>query len=158
MAGDPHGPNRLTNYSEIHDKVMRRFIAENFVLSDGTAIEPYPPGFFILQGRIECIGGIRLDVWKVLARVDGEGAAIRVQNVAYCYNAVLQGLGNILRYDSPHLDGHNEFHHVHRYNILRGDTDGTLERSNWPHLGDVIEELRNWYYDHFEEIEKLQGR
>ena len=72
-----------------------------------------------------------------------------VQTVAYSYNAALNGRGVILRYDSPHVH-HNHLHHVHRYDVLKGDSTGRLEpvdQDEWPTLGEVVEELRVWYYD-----------
>ena len=151
MAADPHGANKLTDYIQIHETVMRQFIADGFVIRDGTGVSGYGTGLFLFDGTIECQGGIVLEVRKVLKRVDGHGAATRVQTIEYSYNGLLTGRGCILRYDGPHLP-HRLIHHVHRYDVLNGDKEGIIERSEWPHLGEVIEELRAWYYDNFDTL------
>ncbi len=151
MVADPHGPNKLTDYIQIHETVMQRFLADGFVIRDGTGLFAYGAGLFLLDGLIECLGGILLEVRKVLRHMDGRGASMRVQTVLYSYNALLPGRGCILRYDSPHE--HRPTHHVHRYDVLNGDKIGRIEPCAWPHLGDVVEELRTWYYDNFDKLQ-----
>jgi len=150
VAADPHGPNKLTDYIQIHETVMQQFIADGFVIRDGTGFTGYGIGLFLLDGPVECQGGIVLEVRKVLKRVDGHGASTRVQTIEYSYNGVLTGRGCILRYDGPHL--HRPMHHVHRYDVLNGDKEGTIQPSEWPSLGQVVEELRAWYYDNFDKL------
>ena len=129
---------------------MQRFVADGFVIRDGTALSGYGTGLFLLDGVVECLGRITLEVHKLLRHVDGHGGYTRVQSIEYNYNAVLVGRGCILRYDSPHL--HRPTHHVHRYDVLRGDKTGTVEPCEWPHLGSVVEELRTWYYENAERL------
>ncbi len=138
-----HGRNRLSNYVEIHATVMSRFVDENFVLVDGLAIDPLGNGQIWIHGHIKCAGGVEITVDKYLAIVD-EGPPVSVQTVDYSYNASVSGLGNIFRYDSPHED-HNDFHHRHAYDVFAGDVVGTVTKlTEWPTLGEVIEELRAW--------------
>ena len=153
MPGSKHGPNKLSNYREVHSTWMHRLRAEGFVLDDGVEFQLFGAGYIVLAGRIECVAGICVDVWKVL-RVDGKGASALVQTIEYSYNATITGLGNILRYDSPH-DSHRLHHHVHHYDVLAGDRDGTVEDTSdtdWPTLGEVLEELRDWYYTNFDRL------
>lgn len=154
MPGSKHGPNKLSNYREVHSTWMHRLQAEGFVLDDGVEFQPFGTGLIVLAGRIQCVGGIYVDVWKVLVAVDGSGPAVRVQSVAYSYNAAVPGLGNILRYDSPHA-GHRGHHHVHRYDVFSNDRDGTVadtSDTDWPTLGEVLDELRDWYYENFDRL------
>ena len=59
-----HGPNRLSNYKNIHQTVMEQFLREDFVLSENLSFEDRGDGFLSLEGRIECIGNIYIEVIK----------------------------------------------------------------------------------------------
>lgn len=157
--GDPHGPNKLANYVQVHESVMEHHRKTGFVLRDTLAFEPLDAGrSILLKGEIYCQGRIRIDVTKTLVIVDGEGASTRVQTSEYRYHACVIDVGNVLRYCSPHPD-HNTDHHVHRYDIFRGDEHGTTTlhgRAGWPHLGDVIAELHRWYDAHKDRVDALR--
>jgi hypothetical protein len=151
-VGKKHGPNRLSNYLETHDTVMQQFVTRGFVLSNELSFWPYGQGLFVLAGDVRCLGHFTLRIAKVLEVVGGEPGNRLVQTAAYSYNGFLEGLGNILRYDSPHDPAHRPFHHVHRYRVLEGDTDGTVEEiaeDAWPTIGDVLMELEEFYYENF---------
>lgn len=149
-----HGPNKLQAYLQIHQTVMERMLHNGFVLSDNLVFTPVHNALY-LDGEILCQGGIRLDVSKEIAILEGVGADALVRTISYSYNAFLIGRGNILRYDSPHAT-HNQEHHVHRYDVLRGDTRGTLtfleDEAGRPTLGEVITELERWYYEHYDDL------
>jgi hypothetical protein len=137
---------------------MHRLASEGFVLSDGVEVRAVSGGRFVMAGRIDCQGGIYVDVEKYLRVVDGAGAAMRVQTEEYSYNAAIPGLGTILRYDSPHAAEHRPFHHVHRYDVLAWDRHGQVEvvaEDAWPTLGEVLEELREWYHANLERLNSL---
>lgn len=105
----------------------------------------------LIEGSLDCKGDIYIDVRKRLEIVSGDGSQALVQTTSYSYNVVLAGVGNIFRYDSPHSD-HNQFHHVHRYDVLNGDTKGRVEKvdaAHWPHLQEVIEEAMDWHFANF---------
>jgi hypothetical protein len=121
-----HGPNRLRNYLAVHSTIMQQLLQGGFVLSEGLSLSSDGTGGVIISGRVFCRGGIYVDVRKKVARVAGEGGDPVVQTSDYSYNVVLGGRGNIFRYDSPHPD-HNREHHVHRYDVLTGDTQGSLD-------------------------------
>lgn len=148
--GDKHGPNRLTNYYETHETIMGQFASRGFVLENTLVLNPIGAGVLTLSGVVSCSGGIVLDVLKIL-RVEGVDGDAVVQTMVYNYNARLKGIGNILRYDSPHED-HNRFHHVHRFTVFDGDHDGWVGQCEWPTLGDVITELEAWFYQHYERL------
>lgn len=132
---------------------MEQLRRGGFVLSDDLDVIAVE-GHLTLQGRIYCKGGIQIDVNKRL-RLDTEDGHDTVQTVAYGYNVSLQNLGNIFRYDSPHPT-HNREHHVHRYDVLSGDTNGTVEidyrEDGWPTLRQVVDEAAEWYYAHLPEL------
>lgn len=126
-----------------------------FVLQDGVVFAAFGDNYIIGSGVIECQGPIIIEVEKLIEIVDDDGPM--VQTVQYNYNALLRGVGNILRYDSPHPT-HNQYHHVHRYRVLDGDTEGRIERTDdedkRPTLGDVIAELREWYDAEYDAIRR----
>lgn len=135
---------------------MQRYLREGFVLTENLRFEHLGNGFVALVGTIDCLGGVVLEVEKLLRVLDGEGADALVQTQRYTYHAHVAGLGNILRYDSPHPD-HNKFHHVHRYPFPADGADEVIEL-NWeqvPTLGEVIEELREWVYAQWEFLPSL---
>jgi hypothetical protein len=105
------------------------------------------------------IGDITLTVEKYL-RVITEDATpsavlegdhdIVVQTYLYSYHASVRGHGAILRYDNNH-GGHPDSHHVHRCEWRNDDDDDAgrvvwIGEDAWPTLGDVIQELMDWYY------------
>jgi hypothetical protein len=152
-VGKKHGPNKLSNYVETHTTVIRQFISEGFVLSEGLSLYPVGQGLLVISGEVRCLGGIVLNVAKVLEIVRNDPTNPVVQTAAYSYNAKLEGLGNIVRYDSPH--DHHPRHHVHRFDVLNGDSDGALDDvkdDDWPTIGDLLGELRDFYYANFEEL------
>lgn len=117
-------------------------------------------------GDIGCLGNIRLSVEKYL-QVLTPGASgrdvlggdhdIEVETRIYAYHAAVVGHGMILRYDNNHgRAGHADWHHVHRGDWRNaGDDAGVVEwigEDRWPTLGEVIQELADWYYEHRDEL------
>lgn len=155
MAGK-HGPNRLGSYVQTHEAIMGQLRRGGFVSSDDLTFVPLQ-GSILLQGTVNCQGGLYVRVLKRLKVLDNGGADALVQTVFYSYNVALEGVGNVFRYDSPHED-HRPEHHVHRYDVLDGDHDGRVEmipdESQRPTLGEVIQEAADWYYEH---IQRLQS-
>ena len=157
-----HSPNRLGPYLEIHTTIMQQFLRGGFVSSEDLSVLDVGDGVILIEGRIQCAGDIYIDVSKRLEILSGEGPQAFVQTVDYSYNVVLGGIGNVFRYDAPHPD-HNQFHHVHRYDLLDGDMHGRVERvepqDDWPTLGEVISEAERWFYENVDEImrRKVEG-
>jgi hypothetical protein len=132
---------------------MQQHVRGGFVLTDAVVFTALGDGYILGLGTIECQGPIIVEIEKILAIVNGKGPM--VQTIAYSYNASLQGVGNILRYDSPHPT-HNQCHHVHRFNLLDGDATGRVENIGddaWPTIGDLIFELGDWYYQNYDGIQ-----
>ena len=149
-----HGPNRLNAYLQIHETVMERQLRNGFVLSDELVFTPIHNGI-LLESDILCQGSIRLQVRKIIRILEGEGADALVQTTAYSYNALLPSRGNIFRYDSPHAT-HNIEHHAHRYDILNDGAQFPIEwltqEEQRPTLGEVIDELAEWYYTNYDAL------
>lgn len=163
MSQAKHGPNRFDNYASVHETRMRHFVEWGFVISDGTEFLPSRDIIF-LEGVIECLGNIYIEVTKILAILSGSGPTATVQTESYSYNAVLRGVGNIFRYDGPHVKPgvqdpieHHNFHHKHIYDVLHNDKRGRVEiiydEDSRPTLGEFIEEVAEWYYANIENIE-----
>jgi len=146
-----HGPNRWDRYVAIHDTIMDGYIRKGVVISHDLKWTRLDDNI-LLEGRIHCPGGIYIDVTKRIKILEGEGDGAIVQTVAYNYNVTLDEKGNVFRYDSPHHD-HFKEHHVHRFDVLNGDTLGSVdfleEEDQRPTLGEVIKEAANWYYANF---------
>ncbi len=153
MAGGKHGPNRLSSYLAIHDTIMRQFLGRDFVTSEDLSFSDLGNSVFLMEGTIHCLDDLRIVVSKHLRIVGGNSADPDVCTVAYSYSAILGNRGSIFRYDSPHPD-HNNFHHKHQYAVLDGDVRGTVmtivPQDAWPTLGEVMQELSDWYYGHLQ--------
>lgn len=74
----------------------------------------------------------------------------------------MRGRGNVLRYDNTHAyPGHGDAHHKHVYdwetnNQLPGSPAWVDERG-WPTLGEVLKELRTWYWENREDLPNPDG-
>lgn len=150
---DKHAPIPFHRYEAIHEAAMGTF--GGFVEHDGLAFEPIEgTGAIRLHGEIRCVGDITITVEKVLIILEGTDRTALIQTIEYSYNVRLKGVGNIVRYDSPHED-HNADHHVHRFDVLNGDRKGTTKlhgEAGWPTLGEVIAEARAWYWENYEKV------
>jgi len=146
---------------------MNQFLDQGFVDSHNLKFEDWEreddlSGVSIpqlrLQGLIACRGKISITVDKYLDIIDGSGDDALIQTVSYAYNASVQGFGNILRYDNRDdyfvvHSAHKDKHHKHSFNWLT-DTQNFEELTwvgydNWPTLGQVIEELQDWYWSNY---------
>jgi hypothetical protein len=63
-----HGPNRASDYFSIHSTVMQRFIDQGFVEDDTIVIIEGANGTILMDGRIYCAHGVRIDVLNVPSR------------------------------------------------------------------------------------------
>lgn len=156
MVADPnppkHGPNRFRKYMEIHTTVLHKFKDSGFVGSENLEIMP-SNGFFFMFGEIGCLGGILISVEKQLLIVGSAQSDALVQTSWYSYNASIRGGHNIWRYDNQHEDasfrGHPDPHHKHIFDWQTGDEIKVdwIGAEGWPNLGEVIQELQDWYWN-----------
>ena len=151
-----HSPDRFGRWIADHQTMMQSFLRRAyFVHAENLALTDVGGGQVAVGGTVECVNGIYLTVSETLRVLDGEGMNATVQPVRYSYNAVIGKLGTLLRYDSPH-ETHHKNHHKHEFDVLAGDTEGMVillggEEAR-PALGDVIDEVETWYYEHFDEV------
>jgi len=135
---------------------MDQFIRDGFVYLDGTSWSS-SAGSFFLDGELRCCRGIVIRVYKRVDLVDRTGGVLMVQTGRYAYNASVHEFHNFLRCDNAHPHpGHPDAHHRHRFDWRTGDDlPGSPEwvgSHGWPTLGDFIEEVKGWYWDHFDEL------
>ena len=149
---DRHAPNSWEQYQEIHAKKIAGY-SPHFIVNDDL-VPQLTPDAVIWRGVLYCVNAIEIHVFKVQAfftRPDGRPA---VQTQLYEYHVMLrlpQGERNLFRYDNAHAHvGHADPHHRHGY-----DDDGTAQVEHlsergwavgdWPTLGDVIDEVHEWW-------------
>lgn len=161
MGRGKHGPNRFSSYVQIHETVMEKFLRAGFVRSENLSFSDLGNGLIELAGTIECAGDIYITVKKLIQVVEGDGPNALVQTTDYGYNAVLRGVGNILRYDSPH-ETHNREHHVHRFDPVGKELPESPfflpDEEDRPTLGEFIAEVEAWYYENADESLRLKLR
>jgi hypothetical protein len=106
----------------------------------------------VIKGRIRCKNDLFIDVETTLA-VRVVRSQKQVLTLRYKYHAGIEGshARSIFRYDNSHSyvrEGHPDSHHKHRFNhtTWREVTPAEWIGANrWPHLSDVIAELRQWW-------------
>lgn len=155
MSPGKHGPNRLNSYIRTHANIIQQYIAEGFVVGMEGMDFISTDGQIVLEGTVLCLGGLRVEVLKRISILVQEGTNPLVQTTTYRYQVTLGGVGTVFRYDSPHP--HRDEHHVHRHDVLNGDRGGSIDyiynEDDIPTLGEVIGEVRDWYYANFEALE-----
>jgi hypothetical protein len=166
--GNPHDWNSLDSYLFIHETYMQQFMDDGFVVENSVTAIPLgtPPREVILRGRIRCQHGLFVDVLKIL-EVDNRNGKLYVRTSEYHYHAGVGGEEDraIFRYDNAHSYlGHGDAHHKHRFDHFtweRIEPPEWVGQETWPHLNEVIEELRTWWYEigqnlHLEESARHQ--
>lgn len=160
---EQHNPNKLRSYVDIHTTVLFQAQSAGQIVDWSTLdLDPWLEGGYLITGHVRLAMNpkFRLDVTKTIETVGD-----LVQTASYSYNFRLEGLSNIFRYDAPHGEAtgpggnHHPYHHKHQYNPF-ASTDrererDTIEYSPWPHLGDVISEACEWYWEHETQLRKL---
>lgn len=126
---------------------MRSFLDQGFVVQDSCGFLVLP-GLVTLTGRVQCLGNIELCVLKEIDILSGTGPEAMVERRKYSYHAQFINGPYILRYDSP-VD-HRPFHHKHVYDPLGTrleiDVIRIADMDETPTMGDVINELQEWYW------------
>lgn len=131
---------------------MQDFRDEGFLLADSLSVRRLRADRLLIEGRIQCKGGLFINVEKFLA-VRVVGGRRQVRTVRYTYRAGVEGSQDrpVFRYDNFHAysrEGHPDAHHKHRFDYTTWREIAPPEwigEDKWPHLSDVIEELRRWW-------------
>ena len=131
---------------------MQDFRDEEFLLADGLSFDWQNTDRLVIEGRIRCHGDLFIDVETFLAvRVAGDQRQVRT--VRYTYHAGVEGSQDrsVFRYDNFHAysrEGHADAHRKHVFDHATWKVKTPPEwigAARWPHLSDVIEELRQWW-------------
>lgn len=124
---------------------MDGFVQRGFVGGD-TLEWLAEAGSIRLEGFIACQGHIVIQVRKRLEISEYRGDDPVVHTVDYAYHVFVRGGAQLFRYDNSHpRDGHDDDHHVHRFDENGGEAIEWVGEHHWPTLGDVIEEAHTWY-------------
>jgi hypothetical protein len=145
-----HGWNSLQGYFNAHDKRIADFSDEGFIVENNVSRHWRSEGLIVIMGRLRCQHGTFIDVLKYLeVRILPSRAIVRTQR--YRYHAGVEGPANrpIFRYDnSDTKTGHADAHHKHRFDPTTWQEIKPpvwIGEESWPHLSDVVEELRKWW-------------
>ncbi len=157
-----YGPNRLKAYLEIHNNVLSQYKNRGFVgpenITSRGFFQENGKGQILISGEIGCSGGIVIGVEKNLSILEVYDADALVQTNWYSYNAFIRNGHNIFRYDNQHEDAsfrnHPDPHHKHIFDWRTGDEIRVdwIGAANWLTLGEVIEELYEWYWTNKDEL------
>jgi hypothetical protein len=137
---------------------MRNLEESGFVVED-SCVFSFPPGgkIVLLEGTIECLDNIILDVQKEIRVVSGRGRRALVKTFSFSYNARLRGVYNILRYCSA--DDHRPHPHKHIFDPFDGGRETNRfdirDAEDIPTLGEVIFELNDWHTENIGAIAQL---
>jgi hypothetical protein len=117
-----------------------------------------------MYGEIACLGSIVIRVEKALRILQADGANSLVEADWYAYNVSVRNQKNIFRYDNQDQDfsfrkDHQDRHHKHVFDWKTGDELAVkwVGAERWPKLNEVIEEARNWYWAHKDELSNPDG-
>lgn len=90
-----------------------------------------------------CPNAVVLEVEKYMETRDANGRLL-VRTFSFRYNAYIKGKHNILRYDNGH--DFDEYHR-HVYDVQTGEQiiSELLERSDFPVLSDILDELEKTF-------------
>lgn len=152
-----HGPNRLSNYIQVHESCMADLLDQGFVVLDDCQFAFFP-NTVVLEGKIDCLDEVTLAVSKQLGILQGLGATAMVQTRSFRYQAWVRGRHNIFRYDSAH--GHRPYAHRHAYDTFGSGEETDIVRlaneEDIPTLTEVIHELQDWHQSNADRLGRLR--
>lgn len=155
-SGGRHGWNALDNYLHVHERRIADLCDEGFLLEPNLTLRWHSADTFVIEGRLHCQHSLFVDVQKFLEVRERRGR-VEARTVSYSYHAGVKGSEDraIFRYDNAHQyaqEGHPDDHHKHQFDHqtwreLRPPlwTGMHFGAGDWPHLDEVVKELRNWW-------------
>ena len=138
-TAEKHGWNDLEEYLHVALRVVEQ---HPFVVDHTLSIQTSPEAGEI-SGDVFCHDNIILDVAKHFEIRERRNRR-EARTVRYSYHARYENGENILRYDNSHArrrPGHRTHHHKHDWRSGREEIGHV--GNDWPHLGEVLEELEN---------------
>ena len=156
--GTKHKTIRFSRYQQIHSTVIEQYKARDFIDSETLEFRPAAYGI-MLQGEIGCLGNLVIGVEKFLDVSEPSKGAM-VQTRWYSYNVFVRNRYNVFRYDNQDDDylrqGHQDEHHKHIFDWRTGeespDSPIWVGFNGWLTLGEVIQEVEDWYWQHRNEL------
>lgn len=144
-----HDWNGLESYLATHFRHLRNW--EHFITSDSLIITPNDENGLVIERRLDCQDGLFIDIKKTIEINENN----QVRTIAYKYHAGIHGdpTRSIFRYDDAHIyvrEGHADAHHKHRFDHTTWreiDPPEWIGEERWSTLGEVIEELHEWWYE-----------
>ncbi|MFT4040785.1 MAG: hypothetical protein QM692_21570 [Thermomicrobiales bacterium] len=151
-AGSRHGWYERGTFFFLISLDLQQFKDDEFVVADGLVrkIAEQPADLEILAGRLTCQHSLFLDVqMKLDTTVRGGRIWVRLRTRQYHAGVLGKHPRPIFRYDNSHpYPGHPDAFHKHQFDPAtweQPDWPVWIGRENWPSLGDVLEELRQWW-------------
>jgi hypothetical protein len=145
-----HDWNSFEGYFNAHDRRMADLCREGFILEDGLSRDWLGREFVVIRGRLRCQHSLFIDVLKYL-EVRETRTRTMVRTLRYRYHAGVEGTADrpIFRYDNADIKtGHDDAHHKHNFDYTSWreiDPPQWVGAEGWPHLSEVVEELRDWW-------------
>lgn len=157
MSADRHGWNEYENYIIRLERQVRDFSEAGFVHSSSVgdltsrSRRDHAPEL-VFSGRLSCADSLYIDVEETFEVMTRAGRPW-IRMVGSKFQAGISGPGPriIFRYDNAHsYPGHPDAFHKHQFDPAtwqQADWPVWIGRAQWPSLGDVLEELRQWWED-----------
>jgi hypothetical protein len=146
VRSDRHQWHNWEQYQAVHDSKISTYLG-HFVLEDGIA-RIQTPASVVWRGILACVDGIEIKVAK-RQEVRVRNGRLDARTIDYTYHAYQRRgprlVQNILRYDNVHRHAdHPDTHHKHEYDDV-GREHIRHVGEDWPTLGDVIDEVHDWW-------------
>lgn len=162
MVTQKRRPLRLDKYLRVHTQHMEHLQRSGLVEHQNLKPELHRHEVY-LRGKVWCPGQVILKVNKKMRILDWDGQLPIIKTVAYEYNASLEGLHSLFRYDNTHkgkpYSGHYDDFHKHIFDLETGKqipkSPIWIGKEKWPTLDLVIEEAGLMYSHHQELIESV---
>ncbi len=147
-----HDWNSLQNYLSVHEKTLRRY--ENAMETVRTyMLDKLTDQYWTLTCKPLFLltykgNRIRVDIEKDIEIDPTVPNRPRARTFSYSYSAIRPGSANLIRYCSPHDDGHlkgsaphHEFHHRHDFTKDPKGQITILGSDDWPHVSEFLDEV-----------------
>lgn len=136
---------------------MADLLRGGFVVRD-ECVFSFPPRLVLLNGRVECLDGLTLEVQKEIEVLEGDGHMAWVKTRQFTYQSWVRGGHSIFRYCTPH--SHRPYAHKHVFDPFnRGRETEIIEIADpeaIPTLREAIEEMEAWHQENASRLGELR--